>query len=135
VGAGFLLLSWAAANNFNESFRVPLMILFLTYAFHTIGELCLSPVGLSMITKLSVDRVVGLMMGVWFLSSSVAHIVAGQIAKATATDTVAGVVTNRELALETYSSVFNTVGLVGVGVGVFLFVISPILKKGMAGVH
>ena len=135
VGAGFLLLSWAAANNFNESFRVPLLVLFLTYVFHTIGELCLSPVGLSLITKLSVARVVGLMMGVWFLSSSVAHIVAGWIAAATATNTVAGVVTNPELALQTYGSIFGTIGWTGVAVGVVLLVLSPLLKKGMAGVH
>ncbi|MBU1385588.1 MAG: peptide MFS transporter [Alphaproteobacteria bacterium] len=135
VGVGFLVLMWAAGNLANSDFRVPLLFLFLTYFFHTIGELCLSPVGLSMITKLSVGRVVGLMMGVWFLSSSVAHIAAGLIAKATATDTVAGVVTDRALALETYGSIFGTIGWVGVGVGVFLLVISPILRKGMAGVH
>jgi len=135
VGAGFLLLSWAAVTQAGIDFRVPLMFLFLTYLLHTIGELCLSPVGLSMITKLSVDRVVGMMMGVWFLSSSVAHIVAGEIAKATATDTVAGVVTNPALALQTYGSIFGTIGWVGVGVGVVLLVLSPVLKKGMAGVH
>ena len=135
VGLGFLVLMWAAGNAANADFRVPLTFLFLTYLFHTIGELCLSPVGLSMITKLSVERVVGLMMGVWFLSSSVAHIAAGLIAKATATDTVAGVVTDRAEALSTYGSIFGTIGWVGVGVGVFLLLISPILKKGMAGVH
>lgn len=135
VGAGFLLLAWAALNAANTDFRVPLMFLFLTYLLHTLGELCLSPVGLSMITKLSVERVVGLMMGVWFLSSSVAHIVAGLIAKATATDTVAGVVTNPQLALETFSSIFSTIGWVGVGVGVLLLILSPVLKKGMAGVR
>ncbi|OGN52243.1 MAG: hypothetical protein A2352_00980 [Caulobacterales bacterium RIFOXYB1_FULL_67_16] len=135
VGGGFLLLAWAAGSQFNDAFKVPLLFLFLAYAMHTIGELCLSPVGLSMITKLSVARVVGLMMGVWFLSSSVAHIVAGWIAAATATDTVAGVVTNPQLALQTYGSIFGAIGWTGVGVGVFLFVISPLLKKGMAGVH
>lgn len=135
VGFGFLVLTWAAGSQANDAFRVPLLFLFLTYFFHTIGELCLSPVGLSMITKLSVARVVGLMMGVWFLSSSVAHIVAGLIAKATATDTVAGVVTSPALALETYGSIFGTIGWTGVGVGVFLLLISPLLKKGMAGVH
>ncbi|WP_420471270.1 peptide MFS transporter [Brevundimonas sp. FT23042] len=135
VGLGFLVLMWAAGNMANADFRVPLLFLFLTYFFHTIGELCLSPVGLSMITKLSLARVVGMMMGVWFLSSSVAHIVAGIIAKATATDTVAGVVTDRAGALATYGSIFGTIGWVGVGVGVFLLVISPLLKKGMAGVH
>lgn len=135
LGFGYLVLTWATGNTANADFRIPLFFLFLTYFFHTIGELCLSPVGLSMITKLSVDRVVGLMMGVWFLSSSVAHIVAGMIAKATATDTVAGVVTNPQLALATYGSVYGTIGWVAVGVGVFLLAISPILKKGMAGVH
>lgn len=135
VGAGFLLLAWAALTQSSVDFRVPLLFLFLTYLLHTIGELCLSPVGLSMITKLSVDRVVGLMMGVWFLSSAVAHIVAGWIAQATATETVAGIVTNRELALQTYADIFSSIGWVGVGVGVFLLLISPILKKGMAGVH
>ncbi|MDQ8028164.1 MAG: oligopeptide:H+ symporter [Brevundimonas sp.] len=135
VGFGFLVLMWAAGNMANSDFRVPLLFLFLTYFFHTIGELCLSPVGLSMITKLSLARVVGMMMGVWFLSSSVAHIVAGIIAKATATDTVAGVVTDRAGALSTYGSIFGTIGWVGVGVGVFLLLISPLLKKGMAGIH
>jgi POT family proton-dependent oligopeptide transporter len=88
-----------------------------------------------MITKLSVDRVVGLMMGVWFLSSSVAHIAAGFIAQATSTATVAGVVTSPELALQTYGSIFGTIGWTGVVVGVVLLVLSPLLKKGMAGVH
>jgi len=135
VGSGFLLLAWAALNAANTDFRVPLMFLFLTYLLHTIGELLLSPVGLSMITKLSVERVVGMMMGVWFLSSSVAHIAAGVIAKATATNTVAGVATDPALALQTFSSIFSTIGWVGVGVGVFLLLLSPILKKGMAGVR
>lgn len=135
VGAGFLLLTWASATQAGADFRVPLLFLFLTYFLHTMGELCLSPVGLSMITKLSVDRVVGLMMGVWFLSSSVAHIAAGFIAQATSTDTVAGVVTSPELALQTYGSIFGTIGWTGVVVGVVLLVLSPLLKKGMAGVH
>nr|WP_243862741.1 oligopeptide:H+ symporter [Brevundimonas terrae] len=135
VGAGFLLLAWAAATQANDAFKVPLMFLFLTYLLHTLGELCLSPVGLSMITKLSVARMVGMMMGVWFLSSSVAHIVAGVIAKATATDTIAGVVTDPAKALESYTSMYNTIGMTGVVVGVVLLVLSPLLKKGMAGIR
>ena len=135
VSAGFLLLAWAAATQANSAFKVPLMFLFLTYLLHTLGELCLSPVGLSMITKLSVARMVGLMMGVWFLSSSVAHIVAGVIAKATATDTIAGVVTDPAAALQSYTSMYNTIGITGVVVGAVLLVLSPILKKGMAGVR
>ena len=135
VGAGFLLLTYAANNFANVDFRVPLMFLALTYLLHTLGELCLSPVGLSMITKLSVDRVVGLMMGVWFLSSSVAHIAAGFIAQATSSETVAGVVTDPAQALKTYGDIFGTIGWTGVAVGVVLLVLSPVLKKGMAGIR
>ena len=135
VGAGFLLLTYASNNFANVDFRVPLVFLFLTYLLHTLGELCLSPVGLSMITKLSVDRVVGMMMGVWFLSSSVAHIAAGFIAQATSSDTVAGVVTDPAQALQTYGEIFGTIGWTGVAVGVVLLVFSPVLKKGMAGVR
>ena len=98
---------------------------------HTMGELCLSPVGLSMITRLSVAKVVGLMMGVWFLSSALAHSLAGLIAQATSTDTVAGVVKDPAAQLDSYQNVFSTIGWVGVGIGVILVLLSPILTKMM----
>lgn len=135
VGLGFLLLVWAANTQANEAFKVPLIWLFLAYFFHSIGELCLSPVGLSMITKLSVPKMVGMMMGAWFMASALAHIVAGIIAKSTATETVGGVVTNPELALDTYASVFQTIGIYGVAIGGGLLLISPVLKWMMRGVR
>ncbi|MDX2234521.1 MAG: peptide MFS transporter, partial [Hyphomonadaceae bacterium] len=89
VALGFFILV-AGAQFAGDDYKVPLIFLVLLYLFHTTGELFLSPVGLSMITKLSAARVVGLMMGVWFLSSSLAHILAAIIAQRTAGDTVAG---------------------------------------------
>lgn len=65
---------------------VPIIILIVSYFFQTIGELCLSPIGLSMVTKLSSPRMVGMIMGAWFLSSAMAHHVAGFIAKATTSE-------------------------------------------------
>ncbi|MDI1328358.1 MAG: oligopeptide:H+ symporter [Brevundimonas sp.] len=135
VGAGFLLLVWASKNFVTADFKVPLLWLFLAYFLHSIGELCLSPVGLSMITKLSVARMVGMMMGAWFMASALAHIIAGIVAKSTATETVGGVVTNPQLALETYAGVFQTIGLYGVGIGFILLLISPVLKWMMRGVQ
>ncbi len=135
VGAGFLLLVWASQNFVTADFKVPLLWLFLAYFLHSIGELCLSPVGLSMITKLSVARMVGMMMGAWFMASALAHIIAGIVAKSTATETVGGVVTNPQLALETYAGVFQTIGLYGVGIGFILLLISPVLKWMMRGVQ
>jgi POT family proton-dependent oligopeptide transporter len=56
------------------------MWLVMTYFLHTVGELCLSPVGLSSMTKLAPDRVKGLMMGVWFLAASMGNLIAGRVA-------------------------------------------------------
>lgn len=134
VGAGFLLLVWASHTQVNDAFKVPLIWLFLAYFLHSIAELMLSPVGLSMITKLSVPRMVGMMMGAWFMASALAHIVAGLVAKSTSTETVGGVVTDPALALATYAKVFQEIGLWGVGIGIALLLGSPILKWMMRGV-
>jgi proton-dependent oligopeptide transporter, POT family len=131
VGIGFLVLVVGIEYFVGPDFRVPLIWLFLAYLFHTTGELCLSPVGLSMITRLSVARVVGMMMGVWFLSSALAHTLAGLIAQSTSSDTVAGVVKDPALQLSNYASVFQTIGWVGVGIGIVLIILSPWLTKAM----
>ena len=134
VGLGFFVLVWGTQFA-GPDFRVPLIFLALLYLLHTTGELFLSPVGLSMVTKLSAARVVGLMMGVWFLSSSLAHILAAIIAQQTSSDTIAGVVVNPAAQLQAYVSVFTAVGILGVATGVVLLLISPILKKWMGDVR
>ncbi len=134
VGLGFFVLVFGAQFA-GDDFKVPLIFLALLYLLHTTGELFLSPVGLSMITKLSPHRVVGLMMGVWFLSSSLAHILAAIIAQQTSSDTVAGQVVDLGGQLQTYVSTFTQVGLWGIGAGVLLLLISPFLKKWMGDVR
>lgn len=131
AGLGFLVLVIGITYFAGPDYRVPLVWLFLAYLLHTTGEICLSPVGLSMITKLSVPRIVGLMMGVWFLASALAHTLAGLVAQATSGDTVGGVVTDPKAQLATYADVFSTIGWIGVGIGVVLMVISPWLKRMM----
>jgi proton-dependent oligopeptide transporter, POT family len=134
VGIGFFVLVFGAQFA-GPDFKVPLIFLALLYLLHTTGELFLSPVGLSMITKLSAARVVGLMMGVWFLSSSLAHILAAQIAKRTSSQTIGGQVVDPGAQLETYVTVFTAVGILGIASGVVLLVLSPFIKKWMADVH
>ena len=131
AGLGFLVLVVGITYFAGPDYRVPLVWLFLAYLLHTTGEICLSPVGLSMITKLSVPRIVGLMMGVWFLASALAHTLAGLVAQATSSNTVGGVVTDPGAQLATYADVFSTIGWIGVGIGVLLMIISPWLKRGM----
>jgi POT family proton-dependent oligopeptide transporter len=133
VGLGFVALAWSGGSA-GPDFRVSLWWLVLTYFLHSIGELCISPVGLSMITKLSLARVVGMMMGVWYLSLSVGEYMAGAAAQMASVKTVGGQVTNPELSLHTYLGSFMTGGLWTIGVGVVLLAISPLLKRLMHGV-
>ena len=115
VGLGFFILV-AGAQFAGDDFKVPLIFL-------------------SMITKLSPHRVVGLMMGVWFLSSSLAHILAAIIAQQTSSDTVAGQVVDLGAQLNTYVTTFQQVGMWGIAAGVVLLLVSPFLKKWMGDVR
>jgi len=134
VGAGFLFLVWGTSFA-GPDFKVGIWWLAGLYLIHSLAELCISPVGLSMITKLSIARIIGLMMGVWFLSISCAQYVAGVVAQVASVETVGGQVTNLEVSLNTYVGVFEKIGLVALGIGVFLLVLSPLLKKWMHGVQ
>jgi POT family proton-dependent oligopeptide transporter len=133
VGLGFVVLAWSEGTA-NADFRVALWWLVLTYFLHSIAELCISPVGLSMITKLSIARVVGMMMGVWFLSISIGEYLAGAAAQAASVQTVGGEVTNPQLALQTYAHTFMVGGKLTMIAGAILLAISPLLRKLMHGV-
>jgi len=128
VGAGFLVLVWGAQYA-DENFKVPLIFLVLLYLLHTTGELFLSPVGLSAMTKLTPAPIAATMMATWYLGSSIAQAVQAQITKLTAQQTVGGQVLDPELALRTYAEVFTAVGLWGIGIGVALGIASPFLNK------
>lgn len=103
------------------------------YLLMTLAELCISPVGLSMITKLSVVRIVGMMMGFWFLASALANFVAGQIAGLTGGGGHGASTGSVDVA--STITVFTQVGLLCMGVGVLMILIAPIIRKWMHGVH
>jgi POT family proton-dependent oligopeptide transporter len=128
VGAGFLVLVYGAQFA-DENFRVPLVFLALAYLLHTTGELCLSPVGLSAMTKLAPATLLSTVMATWFLSSAWAQYIGGQIAQLTATETVAGQVLNPERALNTSLSVFLVIGLVSIAIGVVMGLLSPFINR------
>ena len=133
VGAGFLFLVWGASM-VGPSFKVGIWWLAGLYLIHSIAELCISPVGLSMITKLSIVRIVGMMMGLWFLSISVAQYVAGIVAQVASVETVGGQVTNLKVSLDTYTHTFTTIAWVAIIAGLVLFLLSWPLQKWMHGV-
>lgn len=115
LGAGFVVMSIASGHATNGSLVSP-MWLVSVYLIHTIGELCLSPIGLSMITKLSPVKITSVMMGLWFYSAAFANYTAGML----------------ESILHTWMpdmNLFVFISIAAIGAGALLFVISPFLNK------
>ncbi len=134
AGLGFGVLV-VGAQFPDQSGKVAAIWLALAYLLHTTGELCLSPVGLSAVTKLSISRVVGVSMGTWFLASALSETVATRIGKLAAIDTTGGEAGDVASALANYTSLFEILMYVGLGAGVIVFLISPLLRRAMHGVH
>lgn len=131
IGLGYIIFSWGMGleDGSSKSF----MWLVFIYLSLTVAELCLSPVGLSMVTKLSVTKIVGMMMGTWFLFSALGNYVAGWISSLTGSSEHG--VDSGQLDVITTMDVYTTIGYASVGVGVFILILTPLLKKGMHGVH
>ena len=125
----------AGAHDSFDAGKVAALWLVLAYLLHTTGELCLSPVGLSAVTKLSIPRVVGVSMGTWFLATALSETVATRLGKIAAIDTTAGESTDIASSLATYTSLFDFLMWTGVSVGIFMLAISPVLRKLMHKIH
>ena len=157
LGLGFIVFAMSA-QFMDDAGKTPFMFLMVGYLLLTTGELFISPIGLSKVTELSPKSMTAFMMGVYFLSSSYAHYISGAIAKLTTSSETgvapepgfmttmiekvtgfAGATTTSTsesvLSLLSYTSVFTQVGIVAIGMALVAFLITPILKKWMHGVH
>jgi POT family proton-dependent oligopeptide transporter len=117
LGAGFLVLVWGAMLGDGLT---PVIFVFLIYLLHTTGELCLSPVGLSAMNRLAPAHMAGLIMGTWFFASAGGNFAAGLIAAATGAEGAGP---------ERVTDVYTTVGWVAVAFGVFVILLSPVVRK------
>ena len=120
VGAGFAILVVAAHLSAN-GVKVSPWWLVVTYLLHTFGELALSPVGLSAMTKLAPARVAGLMMGVWFLATSVGNFIGGRLSSLYGSMPL--------------PNLFGAIALVGIGAGIVMFALAPPIKRLMGDVN
>jgi len=132
VGLGFLVLV-LAIQGVGEGGKVIWLILALTYLIHTIAELCLSPIGLSMVTKLATPKEVGLAMGGWFLSTAMANYFAGVIA-AIASGGGGGGHDEAASSIGQYAAVFSQLWWLGLIIGGLFFFASPWINRLMHGV-
>jgi POT family proton-dependent oligopeptide transporter len=134
VGLGFLCLVFGAGLAADPT-QIALVWLLLLYLLHTTGELCISPIGLSMTTKLSAPKVVGMMMGCWFLASAAGNYVSGMIAAMTGSAAIGGDVADPVTALSAYLNVYTTAGWISIGMGIAALLLAPLLKKYMHGIQ
>ncbi len=134
LGLGYLLLL-VGASIAGETAMVPLFILGLMYLLHTTGELFLSPIGLSMVTKLAPKHMTGSAMGAWFLSFAFSMYVAAALAKLTGSESGAAVDVTPAEGLAQYVGMYGKMGWVTVGIGVVLVLLSKPLNKMMHGVE
>ncbi|WP_298346796.1 peptide MFS transporter [uncultured Algibacter sp.] len=127
LGLGFAFLSYGASGipSGAKTASVSMIFLIFAYLLHTMGELCISPVGLSYLSKLVPPRMIGFMFGVWYLAIAVGQKAAG---------TMGGMIDkiSEEYSLGTFFLIFT---LIPIGVGVISIVLNPLLKKLMHGVR
>ncbi len=125
-GLAFLLLMFALSSLVSDAGKIPFWTLFMVYVIQSVGELCLSPIGLSMVTKLAPLRLVGFGMGGWFLSTGIGNNLSGIFASSVSGET--GMTTDS--ALTGYTFGFWSL----LGAGVLLFLLAPLIQKLMHGV-
>jgi POT family proton-dependent oligopeptide transporter len=137
LGLGFGAL-WLGAMHMARGGMVAVGWLLLGYLLHTTGELCLSPIGISMITKLSPPKITGVMMGTWFLSSAFAQYAAGAIAALTGVggegEGAGAALPPPTVLLRVYGDVFGGVAATAIVVGVILILAAPALARRTHGV-
>jgi POT family proton-dependent oligopeptide transporter len=133
AGASFYILSISGASA-DENGMVPFAYLLVMYLVISIGELFMSPVGLSKITDLSPKNIVAFMMGIWFLSSAYAFQIVGFIGKQLAIESTNANVGGLE-TLSIYTDGFHLIALYAIAAGVIVLVFSPLMKKLLGNIH
>lgn len=131
IGLAYVFLGFGLAVD--EGAGKSIWWLIVLYLLFTIAELLISPVGLSMITKLSTPRIVGMMMGTFFLYISLGNYLSGVLATFTGSGGVGG--DGAQIDVPATIDLYNMVGYVAIGVGIALLLLSPVLRKRMHGVH
>ncbi|TLX75194.1 peptide MFS transporter [Labilibacter sediminis] len=135
LGLGYLIV--ILGNQFAVEYKVPLWTLGFLYMLHTTGELFISPIGLSMVTKLAPAKLTGTLMGVWFLSFAGSNYVAGILATLTGSGGHGedAVKLSAQESLATYVDVYSTMGYAAIGVGLVVVLLSPLLRKLLHGIE
>jgi len=135
AGLAFVPLAFAAERVGATGVMASVWWLVLAYFILEIGEMCLSPVGLSAVTQLSVARVTSLMMGTWFLATAFSETLAHQFAKIASIEVPDGEAINLADAAAKYADLFWLMTKIGLGCGIAALIAAPLLRRMMHGVR
>ncbi|HEX8608541.1 MAG TPA: MFS transporter, partial [Pedobacter sp.] len=126
VGLGFAILAYGSLDipQGAKDASVSMVWLILAYLFHTLGELCVSPVGLSYVSKLAPVKLVGLMFGIWFIANFIAHLAAG----------LTGSYIDPIVEKYNISTFFLIFTIIPIAAGLIMLMLNPVLKRKMHGV-
>jgi POT family proton-dependent oligopeptide transporter len=134
AGLSFVPLAWAAQHAGATGAMASVWWLVLAYFVLEIGEMCLSPIGLSAVTQLSVARVVGLMMGGFWLATAYSELLAAQFGKLASLDIPEGGVIDMAGAAAKYGDLFQLLLWIGLGAALVFLLLAPLLRRWMHGV-
>jgi POT family proton-dependent oligopeptide transporter len=132
ISLAFLVLVLGSALRPDDG-KVALIWFALTFLLMVTGELCLAPVGMSMVTRLSPKRIVSTMMGSFMLAYAASSYISGLIARLTSATTAGGDIVDFDAALSTYSNVYTRIGLLALLVAAVLGGLTPLLVRLMRG--
>lgn len=133
AGLAFLVLAWSARHpQANGLTGIGWFV--LAYFVLEVGEMLLSPIGLSAVTQLSVPRVVSLMMGGWFLGLSYSEMLAAALSKLSAIELPQGATLDVATALASYDRLFVFSAKIGIVGGIVVLALTPLLRRWMHGV-
>ena len=133
LGAGFFIFYLGCRANIHSGI-IPLWPFLWGYCFLILGELCLSPIGLSMVTKLSPAKMVSLMMGIWFFSTAIGEFLAGKIGSMMSVPEAIQLKNDPVLSLPYYADIILQISIASVVIGVLLIFTVPFLKRWMGNV-
>ena len=133
LGIGFYIFYLGCRAN-ESTGVIPLWPFVLGYMFIILGELCLSPIGLSMVTKLSPFKVVSMMMGIWFFASAIGEFLAGKIGSLMSVPQDILDKNDPALSLPYYADVIQKIGISSVVIGIILMFTVPFLKRWMGNI-
>ena len=132
MGIGFYVF-YIACKEAAVNGLIPLWTFVAGYLFIISGELCLSPIGLSMVTKLSPVKVASMMMGIWFFANAIGDFLASKIGSLMSVP--AEIQNNSVASLPYYADIINKIALGSIGVGVILLLTTPLLKRLMKDIR